>query len=121
MVDNVNSPSHYRSLPSGVETIDVTEHFNFNRGNAIKYIWRAGVKDPAKEIEDLQKAEYYIRREIKRMRDIRHQLQSHIQAPPYEAPHATPAKAYARKPDETLWPRFAPPEDTETPHREGSL
>ena len=66
--DNVNNPSHYKNNPSGVECIDVTEHFNFNRGNAIKYIWRAGLKN--NEIEDLEKAEFYIKREIKRLRGI---------------------------------------------------
>ena len=56
MSDSVNHPSHYESVVKGVECIDVTEQFNFNRGNAIKYIWRAGHKDKSKEIEDLRKA-----------------------------------------------------------------
>jgi len=43
--DLVNHPPHYKSHPSGVECITITEHFNFCRGNAIKYIWRAGEKD----------------------------------------------------------------------------
>ena len=63
--DPVNSPKHYRSHPSGVECITVTEHFNFNRGNAIKYIWRAGEK--GNELQDLKKAEWYLRREIARL------------------------------------------------------
>ena len=62
--DNVNHPSHYESTVPNVECIDVTEHFNFNRGNAIKYIWRAGHKDKSKEVEDLQKAIWYLQREI---------------------------------------------------------
>jgi hypothetical protein len=45
----------------------VVEQFNFNRGNAIKYIWRAGLKDKAKEIEDLKKAVWYINREISKL------------------------------------------------------
>lgn len=65
MTDRVNSPPHYTGLPSGVECIDVTEHFNFNRGNAIKYIWRAGRK--SNEIEDLEKAIWYLRREVRRL------------------------------------------------------
>ncbi len=40
---------------------------NFNRGNAMKYIWRAGNKDPSKEIEDLKKAAFYINDEIQRL------------------------------------------------------
>jgi hypothetical protein len=67
MSDNVNHPSHYESVVNGVECIDVAEQFNFNRGNAIKYIWRAGHKDKSKEIEDLCKAVWYINREIGRL------------------------------------------------------
>lgn len=66
-VDPVNHPSHYESVVKGVECIDVVEQFNFNRGNAIKYIWRAGHKDKSKEIEDLRKAAWYINREIERL------------------------------------------------------
>ena len=63
--DNVNSPAHYTNHPSGVECITITEWFNFNRGNAIKYIFRAGEK--GNELEDLKKAAWYIAREIKRI------------------------------------------------------
>jgi hypothetical protein len=63
--DFVNHPPHYTQHPSGVECIQVTEHFNFCRGNAIKYIWRAGEK--GSEIEDLKKAAWYINREIARL------------------------------------------------------
>lgn len=65
--DPVTHPSHYTGHPSGVECIDITSHMNFCRGNAIKYLWRAGEKDKAKEIEDLRKAIFYIEREIKRL------------------------------------------------------
>lgn len=61
----VDHPSHYNNSPSGVECIDVVEHMNFNRGNAIKYIWRAGDKGEA--ITDLQKARWYLDREIERL------------------------------------------------------
>ena len=67
MDDIVNHPKHYRSHPSGIEAIQVTEHFNFNVGNAMKYLWRAGIKDPACEIQDLRKAVFYIEREILRL------------------------------------------------------
>lgn len=67
--DPVNHPSHYTSHPSGVECIDVTEHMNFNRGSAIKYIWRAGMKDDI--IQDLKKAEFYVKREIARIEKLR--------------------------------------------------
>lgn len=73
--DPVNAPIHYRSDPSGVECIQITRHRNFDIGNAIKYLWRAGLKtdpnrDPkSKQIEDLEKAIFYINDEIQRLRD----------------------------------------------------
>lgn len=63
--DMVNNPGHYNSHPSGIECIEVTEHMGFNLGSAIKYIWRCGSK--GKPVEDLQKARWYIDREIKRI------------------------------------------------------
>jgi len=65
MNDNVNHPKHYTSHPSGVECIEVTEHLNFCIGNAIKYLWRAGLK--GEQVEDLRKARWYIDREIARI------------------------------------------------------
>jgi len=68
MNDPVNNPAHYTSDPSGVECIQITEHRTFNVGNAIKYLWRAGLKGDAKtEIQDLRKAVFYINREIARL------------------------------------------------------
>lgn len=58
----VNNPPHYTQHPSGVECIQITEHMGFCLGNAIKYIWRADLKDDA--IQDLEKAKWYIEREI---------------------------------------------------------
>ena len=68
MHDPVNKPQHYRSDPSGVECIQITRHRTFIFGNAIKYLWRAGLKDEAKTIEDLEKAIFYIKDEIGRLR-----------------------------------------------------
>lgn len=66
--DVVNHPSHYRAGEIPVECIDVVEHFNFNLGNAVKYIWRAGKKGGStKQVEDLQKAAWYVKREIERL------------------------------------------------------
>lgn len=65
--DPVNHPSHYCSHPSGVECITITEHYNFCIGNALKYLWRAGLKEGNSNIQDLQKAVWYIQREIKRL------------------------------------------------------
>lgn len=68
--DPVNHPSHYTSDPSGVECITITQHRNFCVGNAIKYLWRAGLKDGAKTIEDLKKANFYINQEISRLEKL---------------------------------------------------
>jgi len=64
--DNTN-PDHYKKHPSGVECIEITRHYNFAIGNAIKYLWRAGLKDSDKHVEDLRKAIWYINDEIKRI------------------------------------------------------
>jgi hypothetical protein len=68
--DPVNSPSHYAS--SAVETIDAIEAWNlgFNLGNAVKYISRAGKKDPSKLVEDLKKAKWYLDRELSRLEKL---------------------------------------------------
>jgi hypothetical protein len=68
----VNHPPHYQNDPSGVECIQITQHRNFCVGNAIKYLWRAGLKDgdggiQTKTIEDLKKAVFYINQEITRL------------------------------------------------------
>lgn len=95
--DPVNHPKHYTSDPSGIECIQITRHRNFNIGNAIKYLWRAGLKSASftgqiipvedgnivkalqtaevlgkvinrsKQIEDLKKARWYIADEIQRL------------------------------------------------------
>lgn len=71
--DNVNHPKHYTSDPSGIECIDITRHRNFNVGNAIKYLWRAGLKEDKdrklidKQVEDLNKAVWYLVDEIHRL------------------------------------------------------
>ena len=64
--DEVNHPAHYTAY-EGVEVIQLTEQMNFNRGNAVKYIARAGLKSYDTEIQDLKKALWYIQREINRM------------------------------------------------------
>lgn len=66
--DAVNSPKHYTQHPSGVECIDIIEHWPANLANAVKYIWRHGLKGSthAKTIQDLEKARWYITREIER-------------------------------------------------------
>lgn len=66
--DNLNNPIH----PSGIEYIEVVRHFNFCIGNAIKYLWRTGIKQQRdveqslidKEIEDCNKAIWYVQEHI---------------------------------------------------------
>ena len=71
--DNVNHPAHYTSHPLGIECIEITRHYCFSIGNAIKYLWRAGLKkdaslsDKQKEIEDLNKSIWYIKDRIKEL------------------------------------------------------
>lgn len=71
--DQINHPKHYTSDPSGIECIDITRHRNFNIGNAIKYLWRAGLKEDKdrklidKQVEDLNKAVWYLIDEIHRL------------------------------------------------------
>ncbi len=60
----VEAPPHYNKHPSGIECIQITEHHNFCIGNAIKYLWRAGLKEGESTERDLKKAIWYINREL---------------------------------------------------------
>lgn len=64
VADMVNHPKHYTSHPSGIECIQVTEHMDFCTGSAMKYLWRAGLKQD--KVEDLKKAKWYIERLLER-------------------------------------------------------
>ena len=65
-MESVNHPKHYNQHPNGIECIDVIRHYTCDIANALKYLWRAGLKpelgkaDADKEIEDLKKALWYI-------------------------------------------------------------
>lgn len=63
--DAIN-PDHYKWLPNGIEAIDICENLGYNLGNVVKYILRAGRKDPSKLLEDLKKAQWYLNREIEK-------------------------------------------------------
>ena len=77
MADNVNHPSHYTWLKEkcGIEVIDITRHLDFDTGNAVKYLLRAGHKEDTaltpleKQIEDFKKAIWYIDDKIKMLED----------------------------------------------------
>lgn len=68
--DPINQPTHYTSHPSGIECITITQHHNFCIGNAIKYLWRAGLKEGNPSIQDLEKARKYIEFEINRISNL---------------------------------------------------
>ena len=69
-MEQVNHPRHYNARPDGLECISIIRHYVFNIGCAIKYLWRAGLKPELgkmcaeKEIEDLEKAIWYIDDEL---------------------------------------------------------
>lgn len=67
--DPVNHPSHYTSGKIEVADFIADQKLNFDRGNAIKYICRAGRKDKACEIQDLKKAIWYLDHEIKMLEE----------------------------------------------------
>lgn len=72
--EGVDHPVHYNVDPSGVECIEITRHRNFNVGNAIKYLWRAGLKGNPDSIEDqikdLKKTIWYTEDEIKKLETL---------------------------------------------------
>lgn len=76
--ERVDHPSHYTWLKEtcGIEVIDIARHLDFDKGNAIKYILRSGYKEEKgyssiqKEIEDLQKAIWYLNDKIKQLKEI---------------------------------------------------
>jgi len=72
----VDHPDHYNMHPSGIECIEIIRHMTHNIGAAIKYLWRAGLKSGSgkqinKTIEDLEKAVWYIKDEINRLKEIK--------------------------------------------------
>ena len=65
-MSDIHHPKHYSEHPSGVECIHIAQEFNYNLGNVIKYVWRAGLKTE-NPFQDLQKAAKYIEFEIERV------------------------------------------------------
>lgn len=80
MSDMINHPSHYTD--GNIEVIDYIEDkkLGYHLGNAVKYISRAGKKDPEKEIEDLQKAEWYLHRYIQKLQEQKEIRKAEIKA-----------------------------------------
>ena len=67
--ERVNHPDHYHKDTVEVITIIEAWSLNFARGNILKYLARAGHKDPSRELEDLEKAQWYLAREIERLKN----------------------------------------------------
>ena len=65
--EHVDHPKHYNDHPAGVECITIIEHMTFNVGSAMKYLWRAGLKPGASTVQDLQKAKWYVERELEKL------------------------------------------------------
>lgn len=106
MSDSVNHPDHYNSHPSGVECIQIAEHYGFCIGNAIKYLWRAGLKGDA--VEDLKKARWYIERELhRRMAAATVNACRTMQLPPAPTADRTPPDAADQSPAAPAWQSFA--------------
>lgn len=98
MKDMINHPPHYAS--GRIEVIEALEDWQlgFHRGNAVKYIARAGKKDPTKEIEDLEKSVWYLKREIERLSAIkekREPIRPNSMNPTKDNISATPASISA--------------------------
>lgn len=76
-MEKVNHPKWYNKHPSGIECIEIARHYCFSIGNAFKYLWRAGLKneegieDIDKEIEDLEKAIWYINDRIDELKNCK--------------------------------------------------
>lgn len=64
MTEKVVHPSHYNQHPSGIECLTIVRHMVYNRGSAMAYIWRAGIKNKDEEITDLEKAVFHLQDEI---------------------------------------------------------
>lgn len=67
--ESINHPTHYGGQQNPYEAIKIIEALDlgFCLGNTVKYISRAGKKDPTKELEDLRKARWYLDREIQKL------------------------------------------------------
>lgn len=78
------NPAHYRRF-GGVEVNDITQHLSFNLGNVVKYAARAGFKPGVDPIEDLNKAAWYLEKEIERLqaknRDQRSEVDHEMEDP----------------------------------------
>jgi hypothetical protein len=67
--EHVNHPEHYGGAGNLYEAIKVIDAWDlgFCLGNTVKYISRAGKKDPKKELEDLKKALWYLNHHIEKL------------------------------------------------------
>lgn len=96
MTDNVNHPSHYTS--GKIEVIDFIEDqkLDMHTGNAVKYIARAGKKNPDKEIEDLEKSVWYLQRKINKLKAEQPATGGVVTMPPSMQPNVAPGTPLPR-------------------------
>lgn len=113
--DVINRPSHYGGdvEDNPYETIKVIEAWKlgFHLGNVVKYVSRAGKKEEADEVDDLKKAEWYLRREIKRLRKEERKERKEKKARNMEK-LARHAFAYGASP-ESIWDSLSKKESEE--------
>ena len=75
--EKVDHPRHYNQHPSGIECIEIIEHLPCNLGNAVKYIWRCGLKKSTDDpLRDLRSAQWYVRRELDRIKRFPHMAET---------------------------------------------
>lgn len=74
-MSKVDHPVHYNSHASGIEAIDLCEQLSFNIGNAVKYLFRLGLKGDA--LEDMEKSQFYLRREMARLHTLQERIDRH--------------------------------------------
>ncbi len=65
--ERVEHPRHYNAHKSGIETIELIEHLPCNFANAVKYLWRCGLKATETPLRDLKSARWYTEREQQRI------------------------------------------------------
>lgn len=65
--ERVAHPRHYNAHPSNIECIELIEHLPANLANAVKYIWRCGLKSTETPLRDLKSARWYTKREEDRI------------------------------------------------------
>lgn len=118
--DMVNHPPHYTAHPKGIECIDVIEDNPFyNLAAAMKYLWRVSWGGKFDDLEDLEKAVWYVQREITRRRDMQAPEPAASPLPPFMqeamAEMLSQPSPLAHMFTEDYWAKEEPPEEDDFP------